>query len=59
MTRAHRCPRRGVVVIDVHAVEAEAERQGLISRVIEGQRLATTHEVLDDESGVLKFARDG
>lgn len=49
--------RMGVGTIDVHAVNAEAHRQGLISRELDGRRLATTPEVLVDEAAVLRFAR--
>jgi conjugative relaxase-like TrwC/TraI family protein len=45
--------RMGVGTIDVHDVEPEANRQGLISREIDGRRLATLHEVLADEEAVL------
>ncbi|MCA9038408.1 MAG: AAA family ATPase, partial [Planctomycetaceae bacterium] len=51
--------RFGMGTVDVHEVAAEATRQGLITRDVEGRRLATTPEVLADEEAVLRFARDG
>jgi len=51
--------RFGVGTVNVHDVAAEAARQGLITRELDGRRMATTPEVLADEAAVLKFARDG
>ncbi|MEM9703149.1 MAG: MobF family relaxase, partial [Planctomycetota bacterium] len=51
--------RIGAGSIDVRTVAAEAERQGLRTRTLEGRRLSTTPAVLADERAVLDFAKHG
>lgn len=50
--------RIGVGTADVHEVAREANRQGLITRELDGRRLSTLPSVLRDEETVLKFARE-
>lgn len=49
--------RFGLGTVDVHDVQKEARRQSLLTRDIDGRRLATTPDVLADEARVLQFAR--
>ena len=51
--------RVGTGQIEVDELEAEAHRQRLITREIDGRRMATTPEVLSEEQAVLEFARRG
>ncbi|MEZ6128908.1 MAG: MobF family relaxase [Planctomycetaceae bacterium] len=51
--------RMGYGIVDVDEVQAEALRQGLITRDINGRRLSTLPQVLADEAAVLNFVRDG
>ncbi|MEZ6063569.1 MAG: MobF family relaxase [Planctomycetaceae bacterium] len=51
--------RFGLGTVNVFDVQKEACRQGLLTRDIDGRRLATTPEVLADEAAVLNFARSG
>lgn len=51
--------RFGVGEVDVDEIEAEAKKQGVITREVNGRRVSTTPEVLKDEQDVIEFARQG
>jgi conjugative relaxase-like TrwC/TraI family protein len=49
----------GIGVVTPEAVRAEAARQGVFTATLDGQRVASTAEVLAEEQRLLAFARDG
>lgn len=51
--------RHGVGHVDLEAIQDELPRHGLIIRDYHGERLATTKDVLAEESRILNFARRG
>lgn len=51
--------KRGVGQVTPESVRKELDRQGVITATRNGQVMATTREVLDEERRMLSFARDG
>jgi len=51
--------RRGVGQVTPEATKLELNGHGLLIREYEGERLATTNEVLAEESRILRFAKSG
>jgi conjugative relaxase-like TrwC/TraI family protein len=51
--------RHGVGQVSVEAVKADFSAKQVITRKLDGREMATTHEVLAEESAMLNYAREG